>query len=245
MFHELDAERGWPSHSAFWVKDLQRLIIRRLAASSSFRLTNTALHLAKLKAWQSGKVDLSASFSTVGEPVTNLPVNKRQRQVIIFGRPSQRSLAYDKGRYALKTACELVGAERIVDIGSPIGWHDDLDCCGVPIVRYGILPAEQVSSLIGSSIASFIYYPNSLLTKSSVYAASSAHGTIPFTSMDQTDKRRKTELVPGKDFVAILSSGATEMIPDLQGFSTELYNRYQLRSSSAACSLIAQLLQDS
>jgi hypothetical protein len=242
MFHELDAGRGKPWSSTFWLTPFQRVLIRRLANLSNLRLTNTDYHRRKLTAWKIDNVSLLPSFSTIGEPAINPPMRERRKQIVIFGRPWQRKLAYLEGTAALKRACELVDAERIIDIGDPIPDDNRRQVYDLALIRCGSLPAAEVSAWMHASIASFLFYPEALLTKSSIYASTCAHGTIPFVTSFSEGSLQVTELSEGKDFLSLRHPLENTQILDLQKFSTDLYQRYLSRSSYSAAQQIASFM---
>ena len=245
MFHELEAGRRKPWNSTFWLSPIQKRLIRRIAACSTFQFTNTAYHQQKLHEWGYDAVKLLPSFSTIGEPVENLPTTERERQIIIFGRPWQRSLSYTEGIEALNAACKLIDAEKIIDIGAPISSESSDNICGLPLVRCGSLPSREISSLMSKSIASFIFYPEALLTKSSIYAASCAHGAIPFVEFKYRGDRSlmKTELEVDKDYFTVRRPESIYNSTNLLKMSTQVYERYQSRNSSSAASKIASSMK--
>ena len=243
MFHELDAGRGKPSSSTFWLTPLQRVLIRNLAKLSTLRLTNTDYHRKKLAAWKISSIPLLPSFSTIGEPPTNPPISERRRQIIIFGRAWQRKLTYSEGTASLKHACELIGAERVIDIGDPISDDNRQQVCDLPLIRCGSLPSAEVSSWMHTSVASFLFYPKALLTKSSIYAASCAHGTIPFVTSSSSGPLEVTELSDGEDYLSLRTEMPKIQLSDLQQLSTRLYERYYSRSSYSAALQIASSVE--
>jgi hypothetical protein len=244
MFHELEAGRGKPWNSTFWLSPIQKLLIRRIAACSTLQFTNTAYHRQTLHEWGYNAVKLLPSFSTIGEPTENPPATERERQIIVFGRPWQRSLSYTEGIEALNAACKLINAKKVIDVGAPIPSENRNSICGLPLVRYGSLPSQEVSSLMSKSVASFIFYPEALLTKSSIYAASCAHGAIPFVAFKYRDKSlMETELDIDKDYVTVRSPELTYSSTNLLKMSSQVYERYQSRNSYSAASKIASSMQ--
>lgn len=243
MFHELDAGRGKPWSSTFWLTPLQRILIRQLDMLSTLRLTNTDYHRKKLVEWKHGNVSLLPSFSTIGEPLTNPAIRARQKQIVVFGRAWQRKMTYLEGMEALASACRLVDAERVIDIGDPIPDDNRQIVCGLPLVRCGRLSAAEVSAWMHESVASFIFYPEALLTKSSIYAATCAHGTVPFITSSCRGELQITELSEGEDYLSLRTSIPKAQLPDLQHFSTHLYERYHSRSSYSAAQQIASMMK--
>jgi hypothetical protein len=229
-----------PWSSAFWVSPLQKNLIKRLIRLGNFQYTNTEVARYELERWGSGRVALLPNFSTIGEPATNPPYSQRSKDVIVFGRAAQRRWTYQRGSEMLQLACKLVGAERIVDIGSPMEGDQSSSIGGVPILRCGRLEGDDVSRWMGASIATFTYYPVPLLTKSSIHAVSCAHGTIPFIFDDQALELSCPGLINGEDYIALRSDKRHTPINSLESLSETVFRNYQARSSLMAASRIAQ-----
>ncbi len=240
MFHELDAGRGKPWSSTFWLTPVQRLLIRQLGTLSHVRMTNTDYHRRRLSNWHIN-ASLLPSFSTIGEPTSNPPMRGRKNQMVVFGRPWQRKLTYLEGSTKLKYACELIKAERVIDIGDPIPGDDRNQICSIPLVRCGALPSSEVREWMHSSVGSFLFYPDALLTKSSIYAATCAHGTIPFVTSNCEKSLQTTELKKGEDYISLLDPSKIQL-SDLQHFSTRLYENYRSRSSVSAAHHVASVM---
>jgi hypothetical protein len=240
MYHELETKHRYPWSSAFWVPPLQRALIQKLGQLSSFRFTNTDPHQRKLESSGTGDVILIPNFSTVGEPQNNTLQINRLKQIIIFGRSWQRQLSYREGKKSLRRVCEIIGAETVVDIGDPISGDTRSEIDGIPIVRYGRLDGREVSCLMDISIATFLYYPVDQLTKSSVFASSCAHGTIPFVLDDHSKCDMSKMLSENQDVVLVSTDGWNSRIPDLQQLSNSVFNRYRARSSIAAAAKLFQ-----
>ena len=242
VFHELEVHSSRPWSSAFWVSPLQRNLISHIAKLGNFRYTNAEFYRHDLEDWGSGRMALIPNFSTVGEPETLPPFAERGRDVVVFGRGAQRRANYQRGSDVLASLCRLIGAERIIDIGEPISDHNTTNIEGFPIVRCGVIKVEEVNKWMAKSVASFITYPVPLLPKSSVYAVSCAHGTIPFIFDNQKKEVSCPGLVPGEDYVALSRSASKQKLPPLDVLSASVYNKYQARSSRAAAGKIARYI---
>ena len=242
VFHELDVHSSRPWSSAFWVSPMQRNLIRHIAQLGNFRYTNAEFHRRDLEDWGSGRITLISNFSTVGEPATYPPFEERGRDVVVFGRFAQRRANYQRGSDVLASLCRLIGAERIIDIGEPIADHTVAHIEGFPIVRCGVLSVEDVNRWMAKSLGSFISYPIPLLPKSSVYAVSCAHGTIPFIFDSQEKEFSCPGLVPGEDYIALSRSASRQALPSLKLLSATVFEKYQSRSSSAAAGKLARYL---
>ncbi|MCU1321235.1 MAG: hypothetical protein JWM43_884 [Acidobacteriaceae bacterium] len=242
VFHELEVHSSRPWSSAFWVSPLQRNLISHISTLGNFRYTNAEFYRHDLEEWGSGRMALIPNFSTVGEPDTIPPFEQRGRDVVVFGRGAQRRANYQRGSDVLASLCRLIGAERIIDIGEPIADHTVSNIEGFPIVRCGVIKVEEVNQWMAKSVASFITYPVPLLPKSSVYAVSCAHGTIPFIFDNQKKEVSCPGLVPGEDYIALSRSASRQTLPPLDVLSATVFNNYQARSSGAAAAKIAHAI---
>jgi len=241
MFHELDVGKRKPWTSAFWIAPFQRTLLRKLVQNSTCRITNTQFHRTKLSEWGATDVSLVPSFSTIGEPSVNPDFSERKRQLVVFGRPWQRKLTYDRGRHLIGEIHKLIGLEQITDIGDPIPGDDAATLEGLPIIRRGRLHSSDISHLMSFSIASLLSYPIPLLTKSSIYGAICAHGTLPFIISESSSCDDKSELESGIDYILAELSLAESLPGDLAAFSARLSERYHSRSSMSAARHIASL----
>ena len=239
VFHELDVHSSRPWKSAFWVSPLQRNLIRHISKLGNFRYTNAEFYRHDLEEWGSGRMALIPNFSTVGEPTTNPPFKERSRDIVVFGRSAQRRANYQRGSSALASLCRLIGAKRIIDIGEPIPDHTVAHIEGFPVVRCGILKVEEVNQWMSKSVGSFICYPIPLLPKSSVYAVSCAHGTIPFIFDPQRNEFSCPGLVPGEDYIPLSRITSEQPLPSLEVLSATVFDKYQSRSSSAAAAKLS------
>jgi hypothetical protein len=240
--HELEVHCRRPWSSAFWVSPFQKNLIKHLVKLGNFQYTNAEESRYKLERWGSGRISLLPNFSTIGEPAANPEYSRRQKHIIVFGRGAQRQWTYLRGREMLQAACKLVGAEKIVDIGPPIPGDNTSAVGDVPILRCGRLEGEEVSQWMGSSLATFTYYPIPLLTKSSIHAVSCAHGTIPFIFDDQTLELSCPGLINGEDYIALRSDRQKVALPPLNELSEKVFTNYQTRNSLMAATCIAKSL---
>ena len=238
-FHELDVHCSLPWSSAFWVSPLQRNLIKHVMKTPGFKYTNTEPHRRQLDNLGLGRMTLIPNFSTMREPSVLPPFSERRNDIIVFARSDHRKLTYARGRDDLSSLCRLIDAERIIDIGDPIEGDTKTHIDGVPIVRCGRLEVEQINRWMSAAVASFIVYPVPMLTKSSVYAVSCSHGTIPFICDSQRAQLSCPGLVPGEDYVVMARHGGDIELPPLDLLSTKVFGNYQARNSNAAAKKIA------
>jgi len=228
IYHELDTRNRKPWSSAFWVPPFQRYIIDGLRKLSTTDVTNTHEHLTRLGRRSEKQVKLMSNFSTVGEPDSVPNFLDRRPSLVIFGRAWQRGISYRTSKDAIRTACNILGAQEIIDIGDPIaGLPPDID--GLPIIQRGRLASFEVSNILRESRGLYLSYPVTLLGKSSVFAAACAHGAVPLVHNERGEDRNPS-FVEGMDYL-LIGSGTSPVDVDL---SALVFSRYQNRNSRRA-----------
>ena len=242
LFHEMEVDSRQFWRSEFWLQRLQRKIVERIHRVSALSFVNSHMNLRKLERAGSGRAIFIPNFSTMGEPASKPPFELRKRQVVIFGRSWQRRKAYEEGGESLKNVCQWIHAEEIIDIGDPLPEEQYKEVGGVRIRHCGRLDECDVSHYMQSSIATFMSYPVSLLTKSSVFAASCAHGAIPFIDDKSAAELGDTDLLPGQDYFLVAENDHAGPI-DLKTATDIVYERYQSRASWNAAACIASELK--
>jgi len=241
-FHELENSSSKPWSSVFWLTRIQRGLIKRLAHMADYSYTNTDVYRRKLESWGATNTELIPNFSTLGEVRNYPPFDRRHMDMIVFGRPAQRLWTYERGGHVLGPLCRLMGVERILDIGQPLR-HAALETIdGIPVVRLGLLSEQEVGARMSTSVGSFMEYPISLLTKSSVHAASCSFGLIPFVFHKRENARSCPPLVEGEDFIPVTPDVRGIKLPSLENLSRKVFDNYQRRSSREAARAIAQQL---
>ncbi len=182
MFHELVAD-GPIWSSAFWLHGIQCGLIRRFARASTASLTSNARyrqHLAQIAGIEEDQIVRLPVLSAVGEPEVLPPVEARKKQLVIFGRPHSRDLAFSRGLPMLKSACRVLGIERILEVGPEVSVREH--GLTAPVEATGAIAATEVSAILRDSRFGFIVSDASVLSKSSVFAAYCAHGTVPIVA---------------------------------------------------------------
>jgi hypothetical protein len=241
-FHELERTDAPPWSSGFWVPPFQRSILRRIAATGIYRFTNIELYRQRLESMGVGRLSVIPNFSTITEPLKHRPFSERRRDLIVFGRESHRRETYRHGNAVLEVVCRQLGIERIIDIGPPIRDNALVKVGDTPILKCGRLSEADVSDWMESSLGSFIWYPVQFLTKSSVHAVASAHGTLSFVYDDTRKEVSCPGLEAGVDFIPVLTkSSRLDKLP-LAELSALAYSNYQRRASWTAADTLAQNL---
>ena len=182
MFHELVAN-GPIWTSPFWLHGIQRGLIRRFARESTASLTSNALYcqqLAQVAGIEESHIVKLPVLSTVGEPGELPPARARKRQLVVFGKPHSRDLAFSGCLPILASVCRVLGIERILEVGP--GASEREHRLSAAVEATGALAADEVSAILRDSLFGFIASDASLLSKSTVFAAYCAHGTVPIVA---------------------------------------------------------------
>ena len=235
-YHELEISNARPWSSGYWVPPFQRSIILRLAKLAFARYTHTDPYRTRLEGWGSGRVTYMWNFSSFGEPEAEPPAT-RSNDLLVFGRAWQRLSCYSRGDEALRSLCARLGTKRIIDIGPPIDGHTMPDIGGVPIVRCGRLPAEEVDHWMATTMGNFTVYSVDLITKSSVYQLARANGNITFIHDDSRRETSAAGLVTGVDFVPVSKNSSLLTLPPVKDLASAIYRNYQPRRSSKTAEL--------
>jgi len=106
------------------------------------------------------------------------PLVERRRRLVVFGGGGPRSRVYMRSRLALEQTCRNLEIEEIVDIGPCLGFEIQ-PVNGTPVTCLGVKTAQEISSLLSSSVVGFFDYPAEFLAKSTIFAAYCAHRVIP------------------------------------------------------------------
>ncbi len=242
-FHELEDHSYKPWKSNFWLAGVQRRLISRVKKIANFSYTNSELSRGKLEERGCGRLDLILNFSTLEEADEYPAFAQRRREIVVFGRPAQRGLTYERASHAVAAVCRKLNVTHIVDIGAPVEGHGAESLEGFPIERCGRLPGEEVVQRMRQAVASFIHYPVPMLTKSSVYAVSCAQGTMPYVFEWGKQERSCPGLVTGEDFIPVPHSLEIPTLMEPEAASRALFGRYQGRSSHFAAQEIAKRLR--
>jgi len=177
--HELFAG-GMPWTSAFWFSHRQQKAVRKIVEQSELILTNTQDSFAWLNRVpvlrQGASVDFLPVFSTIGEARRRTPLAERRRDLAVFGLPGSRQRAFQALARLAATLKEL-RVEAIVDIGTE--FDGPAEIAGIPIRRTGLLDAADLAAELSKTMFGFLSLPWKCLTKSSIFAAYCAQGTIP------------------------------------------------------------------
>lgn len=221
-FHELYATSSKPWTSSFWLSALQKNITRKLYLLSDTVITNRKGFAGILNSFSSKPVDVMPVFSNVGEISDPLPLERRNKNMVIFGSVYNRTETYLQQASVINDISSKLKIEKIIDIGPAIDIMPRLNC---PVEHMGELSPDKISEILSGSICVFIGFPPpEWFAKSGVFAAACAHGNLPLAVGDAgiTDG-----LVTNKHFINCLES----LPHDLQQVADNASGWYQEHSA--------------
>jgi hypothetical protein len=239
-FHELFAT-GAPWKAAFWHTRRQQQAVRRIVGLCDLVVTNTGRYARWLEAHtirQSGvPVQMIPVFSTVGEASAPSPVNRREASMAIFGLPASRKRSYSD----LAAHTEILtglGIEKILDIGMESDVPAQLN--GIPISCKGRLDETQLAEELSHARCGFLSYPADYLTKSSIFAAYCAQGTVPVIARSFTGEADGL-----RDGVHLLSTrmAKTVQVSELDRYSTAAWQWYSMHGVGVHAATYARWLK--
>lgn len=185
MFHELYATAP-PWRTTFWVSPAQQMVVGGIARLSDAAVTNIQRYRDRLERFdpsKTGKIELLAIPSSVGEPASPCELSVRAKRLVVFGLPASRRRAYGTRLAEMQWACEQFGIEEVHDVGP--GFEGIPERIGsAPVRRHGRMDAGELSALLLQSTVGFLDYFPGYLAKSAVFAAYCAHRVIPVTPAD-------------------------------------------------------------
>jgi hypothetical protein len=200
MFHEIYAF-GPIWNSQFWTSPLQRNLAARLVRLSDRTLTSKQGYADIIHKFSQGKhsdIPTLPVFSNVGEPEYLTPLSERYRRLVIFGGGGTRSRVYARSQLALQRTCQELEIEEILDIGPALKFEIS-PVNNIPVTCLGIKSAQEISSILSSSLVGFFNYHPEYLTKSTIFAAYCAHKVLPVGTW--YEGRDLDGLVAGKHYL--------------------------------------------
>jgi hypothetical protein len=241
FFHELFAS-GPPTSSAFWLQPLQKHILRKIARSSSSRLTNRQPYADWLDFNSPSKRATPALpvFSNFGEMTTRTSLHDRPPEIAMFsagnhsGKPLSEMVAQ-----AAKLSHRL-GLARIHLIGKcSEAIPDDTP---IPVDRHGLLSPDAISRILRTCQLGYTAYTPTHFGKSTLLAAMASHGLAVVCRGDQTQwpdgLNNQVHLINEPD---LFTSGPPTPTT-LDTLSASLYNWYQPHSLNSSAAVFAKEL---
>ncbi|WP_233869128.1 hypothetical protein [Paraburkholderia adhaesiva] len=185
-FHELWVLVAPGLSTAYWLAPLQRRICERLASLADYAFFNCDWAYSWGVERLGARAFYAPTFSNVGEPPMVTPWRERENLAVVFGSPLTRARVYAQAVPALAKQLDCARIERVIDIGSPGPWIDEVVNAFKPhaFESAGPLPAEDVSRLLMRAKWGLFNTPWGQASKSGVFAAYASHGVAPVSIFD-------------------------------------------------------------
>lgn len=207
MFHELYAD-GPITSSAFWIKPLQKWVLRGISRASDGVRTNRhayAQWLAQARRCDPSEITTFPIFSNFGEIPEFVSFAHRHHRIALFQPPS---LSNPDGRdywACWRRLRQQWPHLKTIAVGRCGELPDD-----DTIERAGYVSAAEASKIMQESTLGIINYYDGYLAKSSIFAAYAAHGIGCI--LPQANRSEADGIIPGKHYLT--SSGASDF-PDM------------------------------
>jgi hypothetical protein len=241
MMHEIYATGGAIWSSVFWNSWYQKKLAASLIASSNICVTSGTAFVQRIQSLSKGKhtqIPTLPVFSNIGEPDQLLPLQDRQRRMIVFGGSGPRTRVYQRSLASLTQACQQLQIQEILDIGSPLPFTPVVEGCSIKSL--GILPSLEISQILADSYAGFFDYPLFCIEKSGIFAAYCAHQVLPIGGSYPQPSQCGVET--GRQY---WQAGQPITIPineSAQAIAEQAYAWYQQHSLAAQAKLFARVL---
>jgi hypothetical protein len=222
MFHELP----WLKWKKIRILNpIQCLVSRRLGRIANTVITNNWQSRKILEDWLGRPVQCLPVFSTIGESDHSLTLKERKRQLVIFGS-TDRDRVYRHSLSQIRQLCHEYCIETLCDVGQPLGLRQRYDFNGIDLVEMGFQPAEAVRQILSESLFSCVDYSHfpGNLAKSSVFAATCAHGAVPL--LTKYDPSEADGLILDHNYLLIASNMRGRDFSDLQLVADHSYQWY-------------------
>jgi hypothetical protein len=178
MFHELYAS-GPITSSAFWMRPIQKWVVRELCILSDVARTSCELMHQLLVPLPGSHVTLEtplAVFSNLGEKPVYSPWRNREPNFVIFSSNLGGANPLDSFWDQLKRDLERLNVHHVTIIGKPViapTWSDSA------FNQPGLLSADEISQILQVSAYGYVVLSPLYLAKSGIFAAFAAHGVVP------------------------------------------------------------------
>jgi hypothetical protein len=242
MFHEVYASSNKPWHSSFWLSPWQKNVAGRLVKISDRILTSKQLYANILTDLSKGKhlnIPAMPVFSTIGEPQEIPLLSERKPWLVIFGNKHNRERAYLESRSKISFVCQILGVEKIIDIGTPVKLSlTDID--GIPIQKMGRLPVSQIQEIFLNCYGGFLDYNPNFLAKSTIFAAYCAYGMLPISA--KFSDSSIDGIGPGRHYWMAGEHTLEKNLEPVQAIADNAYAWYQAHSLPIQSKVFAQYL---
>ncbi|PSB24806.1 hypothetical protein [Stenomitos frigidus] len=184
VFHEFPS--FYLLKKTFYLFPWQQQVAWKLATLANAIVTNNAVTKTILTRRLRQPIINLPVFSNIGECDQPLPLEQRQRRLIVFGTSGRRARIYQRSQAMLINSCRLLGIQEICDVGPSLHLNQP-EIAGIRLVEKGKQPAALISQLLSDSLAGIVYSTdNGRLAKSGVFATYCAHGLVPIVTQNRS-----------------------------------------------------------
>lgn len=208
IFHELYGTNSKPWTSAFWMSAVQQFVARNLVRLSNGMMANWEEATTWLRQRADDKpVQMSPSFSNVGEPESLPPYSGRQPYAVCFGGGERKAALYEDHGSSIDRLLDSCRIKRIVDIGSKPK-EVSLTRVETPVELRGILSTAEISTVLRNASLGILEYPLHCLTKSGIWASYAAHG-VP--TLIAAEPFSASGIVEGQHFIRLQKASSLSL----------------------------------
>lgn len=210
MFHEIYAlawQRPWSSD--FYLSPLQQNLASKLVNISDTCITSSEKHAEIIHRYDKNKRNKASILpipSAFGESNYLLPLNKRERRLILFGNAFIKRGIYKKHHRKLKNICKNLEIKEIWDIGTSVELNIN-SINNIAISKMGYRSYQEISEIISHSLIGVLNHNPNRLATSSIFGAYSANGML--TVNLQSSQKKIDNLVSEQHYLSMekLDSG--------------------------------------
>jgi hypothetical protein len=212
FFHEMSSS-GPPWKRAFWTRGEQVRSLEKLLKIADAAFTSNRKYYERLERMNAAHRPLVQIpiFSNIGEPQKLATLEKRTRQLVIFGPIATRIRLYRDRRQELEKIVRLLRVTKIVDVGPGASAVIPVVLAGVELRSMGFMEEQALSDLLADSVAGILGYWPDVWEKSGVMAAYEAHALLPI--LVELEPR----LLPEPAYVPYLTAERLERLADADG----------------------------
>jgi hypothetical protein len=212
FFHEMSSS-GPLWKRAFWTRGEQVRSLEKLLTIADAAFTSNRKYYERLERMNTAHRPLVQIpiFSNIGEPQELTTLDRRTRQLVIFGQIATRIRLYRDRRQELEKIVRLLQVTKIVDVGPGASPVIPAVLAGVELRSTGFMEEQALSGLLADSVAGIIGYWPDVWEKSGVMAAYEAHALLPI--LVELEPR----LLPEPVYVPYLTAERLERLADGDG----------------------------
>jgi hypothetical protein len=242
FFHEMFS-KGMPWRRAFWTQPEQKRTIASLLTLSTASFTSNEGFRKRLEVFNAGHRPLTTIpiFSNIGEPHDLPPLDRRARQLVIFGQGHTRDRLYKEHLPVLEGICRMLRIANVVDVGAGQSSHLPSKIGDSPVRSVGRMEERELSALMADSVAGVLGYWSDVWEKSGVMAAYLAHGLLPILVELEPRSMPRQPVVPyllPEELPAVICEQGSLSDLKLQDAATAAHQYYLQRQSVHHCAQV-------